>query len=57
MKPKPLSSLNHLTVPVAMGPPRFSRCCDAEGATEATTCERWHYFVLGPATVTGRRER
>src|SRR4051794_37431035 len=31
MKPKPLSLLNHLTVPVAMDPPRFL-CCFAAAA-------------------------
>jgi hypothetical protein len=33
MKPKPFSSLNHLTVPVAMQFLRFVLCCDRGGAS------------------------
>src|SRR5919198_1506726 len=36
MKPKPLSSLNHFTVPVAMFPPRLV-CCVRGGCWGATT--------------------
>src|SRR3954468_19029842 len=45
MKPKPFSSLNHLTVPVAM---YFlhgdSSCCVCRGSYIATVCERLHCF-------------
>src|SRR5256885_6376659 len=45
MKPKPFSSLNHLTVPVAM---YFlhgdSSCCVCRGSYLATVCERLHCF-------------
>src|SRR4051794_24740141 len=45
MKPKPFSSLNHLTVPCAMYvPPRRLSCCVCRGSSKATVCERLHCF-------------
>jgi hypothetical protein len=45
MKPKPLSSLNHLTVPVGMSDLRVM-CCVRGGCWKATTA-CWHCFA-GP---------
>src|SRR3954470_1232924 len=43
MKPKPLSSLNHLTVPVAISGSLLGiRCCDTGGCSEGNDSERWH---------------
>ncbi len=45
MKPKPFSSLNHFTVPVAMWSFLHGYvCCERGGANEAT-CGRWHYVA------------
>src|SRR5947209_17473632 len=50
MNPKPLSSLNHFTVPVAIACPPCSSAAYEE-KLEATTCERQHHFASphGPA--------
>src|SRR5687767_14415214 len=63
MNPKPLSSLNHLTVPVAISVPSREVCVRRNaGGAEATTTERWHClprgrFPRGPYSVSlDRRE-
>src|SRR4051794_19358874 len=45
-KPKPLSSLNHLTTPVAicLCPPWDAVLRTREDAHEATDCGRWHFI-------------
>src|SRR2546423_2633683 len=55
MKPKPLSSLNHLTVPVAM---RSSTACVLRTRRRplATTCGHSHYFA-GPSTRPNESDR
>src|SRR5437763_6073803 len=45
MKPKPFSSLNHLTVPVAMHSSTAVSCCVCRGSYLATVCERLHCFA------------
>src|SRR5215213_6081559 len=43
MKPKPFSSLNHFTVPVAIGVPSREVCAgEAREVRRATTTRRWH---------------
>src|SRR3989442_1637127 len=42
MNPNPLSSLNHLTVPVAMLASSLVACRVRGASLEATTCERLH---------------
>jgi hypothetical protein len=42
-KPKPFSSLNHFTVPVAMGPPTIRVLLTRE-VLQGNHCERWHYL-------------
>src|SRR5438132_14391386 len=46
MKPNPLSSLNHFTVPVGICgySSTVCACCCAEGAAQSLTCERLHCF-------------
>jgi hypothetical protein len=50
IKPKPLSSLNHFTVPVAMYDPPLSLllCCVRGGACEATTYGREQCLFAEP---------
>src|ERR1039457_4696281 len=46
MKPNPLSSLNHFTVPVGMvgTPPRYVRAATRRMLLRASTCESLHCF-------------
>jgi hypothetical protein len=56
MKPKPLSSLNHLTVPVAMSYLHGVCAANADDAM-ATNCGRVHYFYPGHADPVERATR
>src|SRR3954467_14900328 len=53
MKPKPLSLLNHLTVPVGMSIPPVFVLRDAEDANGATAANREHCLMPDNCPVTG----